>query len=191
MRVLLATASPPAIPAQAGSNCGAEAPHFRGRRSRSVLTRCSALFELQVFYALEIQPVTLRSVVLAGDADQGVVARGAAHHRTYLAHVSHLGADLSRRAATGAGGEGRGDLEGEDLGQYACRSVAVEPVFVHRYPPVGPKRSVLTRAGSWPSPTRSVATASTSGVGPHTKARGLSSGEKATFPSISSSILRS
>src|ERR671921_659868 len=191
MRVLLATASPPAIPAQEGSNCGAEAPHLQGRRSRSVLTRCSALFELQVLYALEIQPVTLRSVVLAGDADQGVVARCAAHHRTYLAHVAIRGAALPRRAATDAGNPGSGDFEIEDLVQSPCRGVAVEPVFVHRYPPVGPKRSVLTRAGSWPSPTSVVATASTSGVGPHTKARGISPEEKATSPSICSSILRS
>src|SRR5918994_4452307 len=147
--------------------------------------RADSLFELQVLYTLEIHPVTLRAVVLAGYTDKGIVARGAAHNGTYLAHVSHLGADLSSCAATDAGDPGRGDLEGEDLGQYACRSVAVEPVFVHRYPPVGPKRSVLTHAGSWPSPTSVVATASTSGVGPHTNARGRSSGEKATSPSIS------
>src|SRR5918993_3035366 len=155
-----------------------------------MLTCWNALFELQVLYALEIQPVTLRSFLLADHADQGVVARGAAHYGTYLAHVSHLGADLSRCAATGAGGPCSCDLQGEDLCQYACRGVAVEPVFVHGYPPVGPKRSVLTRAGSWPNPTSVVATASTSGVGPHTKASDLSSGEKATSPSISSSILR-
>src|SRR5215210_2662157 len=125
-----------------------------------------SFLELQILHALEIQPVTHWSVVLADDPDQGVVARGAAHHRAYLAHVGHLGADLSRRAAMGAGGPGRGDLEGEDLGKYPRRCVSVEPVFVHGYPPVGPKRSVLTRAGSWPSPTRSVATVSTSGVGP-------------------------
>src|SRR5919112_592750 len=117
MRVLLAPASPPAIPAQEGSNCGAEAPHLQGRRSRSVLTRCSALFELQVLYALEIQPVTLRSVVLANHADQGVVARGAAHDGTYIGHVSHVGADLSRCAAADTGGPGRSDLQGEDFGQ--------------------------------------------------------------------------
>src|SRR5215212_916277 len=149
------------------------------------------LLELQVFHALEIQPVTPWSVVLADDPDQGVVTRGAAHHRTYLGHVGHLGADLSRRAATGAGGPGRGDLESEDLGQYPCRGVAVEPLFVHGYPPVGPKRSVLTRVGWWPSPTSAVATVSTSGVGPHTKARGPSPGGNATSSSISSSILRS
>ena len=157
----------------------------------SVLKCLQSFFQLQILESLEIQPVALWSVFLTDDADQGVVARGAAHHRTYLAHVGHLGADLTRRAAAGAGCQGRGDLEGEDLGQYPCRGVAVEPSFVPRYPPVGPNRSVFTRAGSWPSPTRSVATVSTSGVGPHTKLRGLSPGEKATSPSISSSILRS
>jgi hypothetical protein len=62
------------------------------------VARLNTLSELQVLYTLEIQPVTLRSVVLPGDADKGVVARGAAHNGAYLAHVSHLGADLSRRA---------------------------------------------------------------------------------------------
>jgi hypothetical protein len=75
------------------------------------VARLNTLSELQVLYTLEIQPVTLRPVVLAGDADKGVVARGAAHNGTYLAHVSHLGADHSRRAATDAGGPGRGDLK--------------------------------------------------------------------------------
>src|SRR5215216_3780127 len=79
--------------------------------------RSGALFELQVLYALEIQPVTLRSIVLADHADQGVVARSAAHNGTYIAHVSHLGADLSRCAAADAGSPGRGDLQGEDFGQ--------------------------------------------------------------------------
>src|SRR5215510_6606366 len=50
------------------------------------------------------------------------------------------------------------------------------------YPPVAPKRSVFTRATSWPRPTSAAPTASTSGVGPHTKARGRSSGRQRTVP---------
>jgi hypothetical protein len=83
--------------------------------SLSVLKCLQSSFQPQILKSLEIQPVALWSVFLTDDADQGVVARGAAHHRTYLAHVGHLGADLTRRAAAGAGCQGRGDLEGEDL----------------------------------------------------------------------------
>src|SRR5437879_8624295 len=48
--------------------------------------------------------------------------------------------------------------------------------------------SVLTRSGGWPSSTNVVATASTSGVGPHTMHSGCFSGENATSASMSRSI---
>ena len=39
---------------------------------------------------------------------------------------------------------------------------------VGHHVPVGPKRSVLMRVGSWPSPTRALAAVSTNAVGPQT-----------------------
>ena len=50
--------------------------------------------------------------------------------------------------------------------------------------------AVFTRAGSCPSSTSAAATASTSGVPPHTKTCGRSAGGQATSASIRRSILR-
>lgn len=63
-----------------------------------------------------------------------------------------------------AGSKKLGGNDGIDASVQAWRSNEA----VQRYPPVGPKRSVLTRPGAWPSATRVEATASTSRVGPQT-----------------------
>src|SRR5437016_1980775 len=58
------------------------------------------------------------------------------------------------------------------------------------YPPVGPKRSVLMRAGSWPSSTSAFAVASTKPVGPQTYTSGCSPGGHETSSRSSRSIRR-
>jgi hypothetical protein len=61
-------------------------------------------------------------------------------------------------------------LASEDLDYQATERVAVHVRCIGHvtHPRVGPKRSVRTRAGSWPSSTSADATASRSPVGPHT-----------------------
>jgi hypothetical protein len=85
----------------------------------------------------------------------------------------------------------RAHLEGR-LDEQASRRVPVQPqvVGVHRHAPVGPNRSVLIRAGSWPSARQSVATASTSRVGPQMKTSGRWLGGQTTSASIARSIRR-
>ena len=53
-----------------------------------------------------------------------------------------------------------------------CRRASAASRPCSCQPPVGPNRSVLIRAASWPSCTSASATDSTSGVGPQTKVKG-------------------
>src|SRR4029077_13332282 len=87
-----------------------------------------------------------------------------------------------------------GELVNKDFLKQSPHSIAVEPQLllrhINRHPPVGPNRSVLMRAGSWPRFTSDSAADSTSGVGPQTKTKGRSSGGHATVLSIAASMRR-
>ena len=84
-------------------------------------------------------------------------APGAAQHVAGGARVGEQGAERRDRAALGAAAAGGGHLGAEGVDHQAADGVAVNVgVVAHHGPPVGPKRSVLTVAGSWPSSTRAL-----------------------------------
>src|SRR5216684_4180028 len=89
---------------------------------------------------------------------------------------------------------GHGHLHGEDLAQEAADRVAVELhvrlLRGHAQPPVAPKRSVLTDAGSYPMSTSRLAALSTIGVGPQTYTIGICAFGHATSASMALSIRR-
>src|SRR5712691_6724322 len=104
-------------------------------------------------------------------ADEHRVADGAAEDRP---HAMHVGGGRPHRhggAAAGTGDLGHRHVKGEDRLQDACGSVAIELVL-HHLSPVGPNRSVLMCAGSYPRVTRLAAAVSTNGVGPQMNTRG-------------------
>ena len=73
------------------------------------------------------------------------------------------------RAASGATASSIGHFATEKLHERAAQGVAVDMrIAGHGGPPVGPKRSVLTISGAWPSSTSADATVSTKPVGPQT-----------------------
>src|SRR5690348_1052632 len=106
-------------------------------------------------------------------------------------HVDVHPAERVDGATPRARGLGCRHLEREDLAQHTTDRVAVDLALVHLFhPPVAPKRSVLIALASWPMPTRSVATASTNAVGPHTNTAGESVAGHATSRIIASSTRR-
>jgi hypothetical protein len=98
------------------------------------------------------------------------VAAGWAAHDVASAPVDPHRAKGVHRPARGAAAARVGHLASEDLDQQAAERIAVHVNRIGHvvHPPVGPKRSVSTRAGSWPSSTSADATASTRPVGPQT-----------------------
>ena len=98
------------------------------------------------------------------------VAAGWAAHDVARAPVNPHRAKGVHRPARGAAAARVCHLASEDLDQQATERTAVDVRCIGHvvHPPVGPKRSVRTRAGSWPSSTSVDATASTSPVGPQT-----------------------
>src|SRR5215217_2452883 len=169
------------------SGVGMEGPASRpsSRLRRELGVRLPS--EPQVSDAPQVEEVASR---VLHDTYEGVVAASAAQDRADVANVSHLLAHVRDRATPVTGALGGGRLEHEYLAQQSACGVSVQPVFAHRYPPVGPKRSVFMRPASCPSPTSPVATDSTSGVGPQTKVSGPCSLDGATSASISSSMRR-
>src|SRR5689334_10325877 len=95
--------------------------------------------------------------------DQRLAAAGAADDRAHRRGVYRCRADRPGSVAVGTDHFGGRHLERKDLPQHPARGIAVETLFVtyHKLPPLGPKRSVLTRCGSWVSPTSAEATDST------------------------------
>src|SRR5262245_50001616 len=94
-------------------------------------------------------------------------------------HIDSQRPNSTCRAAARTGGLYTGHFKGEDLLQETTDSIAIQFVF-HHASPVGPKRSVLMRAGICPSTTRAVAAVSTNGVGPQTNMSGCCSGDQTT-----------
>jgi hypothetical protein len=84
------------------------------------------------------------------------VAGGAAHYRPHAVHVNSECPDGPGRAAACTGRLDQGHVKRKDLLQDATGSVAVQFVF-HHTPPVGPKRSVLMRVGSYPNDNKPAA----------------------------------
>src|SRR5205807_7421262 len=141
--------------------------------------------------ATELQDLDARQVhprppcLVVDDAELDALAAGAAGHDPGRIDEHHPGRDRRPSAAAGTGGHRRGRLEGEHLPQRSPERVAIQGgCRCHTPPPVGPNRSVFTRPGGWPSRTRLVATASTNGVGPQTKAEPLPESGQLTSASI-------
>src|SRR3712207_1707416 len=164
---------------------------YTGALRLSVCAGAHSLFRAQLHQprAAEIDPVALRPV---RHPDQRFAAAGTADDRAYRRGVDQSRAYRADPVAVGADHFSRGHLEGEDLSEDAASGITVEVPVVsgHVLPPLGPKRSVLTRSASCPSSTRADATDSTSAVGPQTKARGRSAGGQATSASMARSIRR-
>src|SRR5262249_25166359 len=99
-----------------------------------------------------------------GQHDEDGSARAAAHDCARRLEVDDELGEPSGFAARATGADRGRELDAEDLDQLAGDGVAVERV--HHPPPLAPKRSVRIRAGSCPSRTSSLATASTKPVGP-------------------------
>src|SRR5947209_8650569 len=92
-------------------------------------------------------------------------------------------------AAAYTGCQGKRHFKREDCLQDSSSSITIKLVF-HHASPVGPNRSVLTRAGSYPNVTRLAAAVSTKGVGPQMNVKGRCSGGQATSRNRSVSIRR-
>src|SRR5262245_58588599 len=152
---------------------------FAYRLFRSLFSRS----KLHQARAAEIEPVALRPV---RDAHQRLAAARAADDRAHRRGVHQRRADRADRVAVGADHFCIRHLERKDLPEYAAGGVTVEVLFIacHAVPPLGPKRSVLMRDGSWPSSTSADATLSTSAVGPQTNACGCSAAGQATSASM-------
>src|SRR5260221_14617973 len=99
------------------------------------------------------------------DADEHIVAPGTAYDRPHAMHVSGEHRNGAGRFARRTGHLGHGHIKGKNLAQHAACGVAIQLLF-HHEPPVGPKRSVFTCAGSYPSGRKPEAAASTICVGP-------------------------
>ncbi len=106
-------------------------------------------------YALHVYTILPSPFWDVHDAHLHLFAGWAAQDGAYLATIHHQSAQWFGAPAMRAGTLGTGHLKGKDLRQQTSRGVAVEPKgFVahaahvtHTAPPVGPKRSVLTRSG--------------------------------------------
>jgi len=142
--------------------------------------------DLQDAHAPHIQPVM--SLYLR-HADERGIAGGAAYHRPHAVHIDGGRPNDIGGAAARAGGLDERHVKGEDRLQDAPGSVAIQFVL-HHASPVGPNRSVLMRAGSYPSATKLAAAVSTNGVGPQMNVRGRWSSGQATARSIWVSMRR-
>src|SRR5713226_5084779 len=105
------------------------------------------------------------------NADERSIAGRAAYHRPHPMHVGSERTNGIGCAAARTGGLDERHFKGEDLLQDAPGCVAIKFVL-HHASPVGPNRSVLMRAGSFPRVTRLAAAVSTNGVGPQMNVRG-------------------
>src|SRR6185312_14012096 len=120
--------------------------------------------DLKDTHASHIQPVV--SMYLCHANEHGI-AGGATDDRPHPVHVDSERTYGIGCATAHAGCLGERHIKGKDRLQNAPGSVAIQFVL-HHVSPVGPKRSVLTHAGSSPRVTRLAATVSTNGVGPLT-----------------------
>src|SRR5260370_35138667 len=123
------------------------------------------------------------------NTDDHVVAPGTAYDRPHPMHVGSKRRDRASCAALRTGHLGHSHLKRKNLAQNAAGGVAIQFLF-HHEPPVGPKRSVFTRAGSYPSGSKPAAAGSTICVEPQMNASGCCSLGKATSCSSTLSILR-
>src|SRR5215207_7163249 len=107
-----------------------------------------------------------------------MIAARAANDGTQLPHlIDHRRPELIGPSAALTNVLCGSRLEGEDLSEGAGRGVAVQPEFIV-HSSLTSRRSEafgLHPRGAVPRPTSADPTASTNGVGPHTKASGLSS----------------
>src|SRR5260370_3267686 len=147
--------------------------------------------KLQAAHPRHVDPVPAAAL---HDLHLHVVARRASHDDAGRMEVDDNLSDHMHLAAVCACALGHGHLHGEDLAQEAADRVAVELhvglLRRHAQPPVAPKRSVLTDAGSNPMSTSRVAAFSTIGVGPQTYTMGICAFGHATSASMALSIRR-
>src|SRR3954470_11594851 len=143
--------------------------------STAVVTSASAMAGILRLEPDKAAESEARGAVPLHDHRQQRLAVAAAQHRArrLRLRVDVAGAERVDRAAARAPAARRRQLRHQQLRERSRQRVSVQPpLFAHPVPPVAPKRSVLIRAGSWPSPTRASATASTKPVGPQTKVSG-------------------
>src|SRR6266446_8757219 len=124
--------------------------------------------DLKDAHAPHIQPVA--SLRLCYANEHGIADR-AAYDRPHAMHIDGERTNGIGCAAARTGCLDQRHFKGENLLQHARGCVAIKFVL-HHASPVGPNRSVLTRAGSCPSVTRLAAAVSTNGVGPQMYIRG-------------------
>src|SRR5262249_25686126 len=140
-------------------------------RSRRSLRLRRLLTDLQDADAAHVQPILS---VRMRHTYEHTVAGWAAKHRPHPMHIRGQCADSMRRAAADAGDLGNGHLVWKDRMQNTTSRVAIKLSLHHSPPaapaapdsldasctpaaadsPVGPNRSVLIRADSYPSVTR-------------------------------------
>src|SRR5260370_27011029 len=170
--------------------CSAHSRHVPAPTSKLAWNRLRLLAlgldgKLQAAPPRHVDPVPAAAL---HDLHLHVVARGASHHYTRRMEVDDNLSNHVHLAAVCARALGHGHLHCEDLPQEAADRVAVELhvglLRAHAQPPVAPKRSVLTDAGSYPMSTSRLATFSTIGVGPQTYTMAICAFGHATPASI-------
>src|ERR1700758_2913539 len=137
---------------------------------------CISNVNLKDAHASHVQPVTSFHM---GNSDQCSIAAGTTQDCSHTVDVSSQCPDVVQSAAPGARCVGKRHLKWKDLLKDSGSCIAIQSIL-HHATPVGPKRSVLIRAASYPSATRFVATASTNEVGPQMNINGRCSGDHAT-----------
>src|SRR5262249_23689104 len=151
---------------------GIAATGFAARRKRSWRAgsgnaeqprHLSVLIHLKRPHTPHVHPVSSLHTRQANE--RGVAARSA-YHRPNSTRVRHECSDRIGSSPPSGRGDGARHFKGKHLTQDPSGNVAVQPVLHHHPPPVGPKRSVLTIVGAYPSATRVVAAVSTNWVGP-------------------------
>src|SRR5436305_11327396 len=137
-------------------------------------------------HAPHIEPVA--SLGLRNADERGIAGR-AADDRPHPMNVDGGRTNGIGCATARTGGLDERHVKGEDLLQDTPGCVAIKLVF-HHASPVGPNRSVLMRAGSFPSATRLAAAVSSNGVGPQMNVRGCRSDGQATSRRLRVSMRR-
>src|SRR5262245_5993668 len=162
---------------------------FRRRSPSSESAGSATLGELEPLGFAESETI---GVARPCHDEQDGVAVAATHHDSGRLHVRVLRPDVLHLAASAACDLGGRHLLHENLAEHARHRVAVDThlIALHRYPPVGPNRSVLTPVGGYPRSTRAAATDSTNGVGPHTNADDPAETGQAVSASIAPSTRR-
>ena len=130
------------------------------------------------------------------------VAVSAAKYCPHLSAVESRLSEVGGGTAAAAADLSSRHVESKYFAQKASGGVSVEwkmgfilihsPMtsFLSPQPPVGPKRSVLMRARTWPRSNKDLATDSTRPVGPQMKIFGLALAGKPMLSSMPPSILR-